>query len=92
MRYLALVLMLPFAVFAKPIASAGADGINVTLTDEPCKLVAVTNLQRRATWTEAGRVTEGCWSVHPAGMVLFYFADLTVTLIPAEMFQKVSDT
>lgn len=92
MKAIALLLLLPFAVFAKPIAVASAENINVILTDEPCKLIAVTNLTKRATWTEAGKVTEGCWAAHPSGLVLFYFSDLTVTAIPAEPFQKVTQT
>ena len=88
---LILALLLSFNVNAKPIAAASAENITVTLTDEPCKLIEVSNLQRRATWTEAGRVSEGCWAPHPMGMVLLYFADRTVVMIPSEMFQKLGE-
>lgn len=66
------------------------DGQKIVLTNEPCKLEAVTNLKHRATWHEKGKVYEGCYGVHPAGVVLGYFADKTVVMIPVQVFTKVT--
>ena len=75
---------------AAPIAQARAEGTTVTLFDEPCTIAAVSNLQRRATWAEAGKVHEGCWTGQQ-GLVLLYFAsDRTVVAIPAQAFERVT--
>ena len=47
---------------AQPLAVAGDASVKVTLTDEPCALREVVNLPQRATWTEGGRMIEGCWA------------------------------
>ena len=73
---------------AAPVAEAGGDGgVIVQLTDEPCALPAVANLKNRATWTEAGKVTEGCWAAG-RGLVMLYFADKTVVAVPAQAFSR----
>jgi hypothetical protein len=93
---LCLVLLLCIAVawptkaFAAPVYQAEVEGVKIVLTDEPCKLSAVENLQRRATWTEKGKTTEGCYGGHPAfPIVLLYFADKTVVVLLIEMFTQV---
>ena len=81
----------PMAIGAAPMAqTVTEDGAKIVLTDEDCKLEAVKNLKHRATWTEKGKVYEGCYGVHPAGVMLGYFADKTVVLIPLQVFTKVS--
>ena len=72
---------------AAPVAEAGGEGVRVLLTDEPCALPAVANLKNRATWTEAGKVTEGCWAAG-RGLVMLYFADKTVVAVPAQAFSR----
>lgn len=70
---------------------AKVDDVTVTLYDSPCKLGAVENLKRRATWTDKTGTTEGCWGgLQPVGIVLLYFADKTVTALPAQMFERAS--
>ena len=76
------------SVKAAPVAEAGGQGVVITLTDEPCVLKAVSNLKQRATWTENNRLTEGCWATG-GGLVMLYFADLTVLAVPAGVFQRV---
>lgn len=83
------IIFLVHNVKAAPVAEAGGDGVIVQLTDELCTLSAVTNLKGRATWTERGVVTEGCWA-NANGLVMFYFADRTVVAIPAQAFQRVT--
>ena len=39
---------------AAPLYRAEAEGVVIALTDEPCAMKEVTNLPRRATWTERG--------------------------------------
>lgn len=76
---------------ALPIFQAEADGIRIVLTDEDCKLTAVENLKKRATWTEKGKTFEGCYGIHPLfPIVMAYFADKTVVVFPNEVFQRVS--
>jgi hypothetical protein len=65
--------------------------MTVILYSEPCQLSEVTNLKRRATWTDKTGTHEGCWGVIPQiGLIPLYFADKTVTAIPAQFFEKAS--
>jgi hypothetical protein len=75
---------------AAPMAQTVSDGATIVLTDEPCKLKQVTNLKYRATWSEKGKVFEGCYAVHPYGVVVGYFSDGAVALIPLDAFAKVT--
>jgi hypothetical protein len=78
-------------VFAEPFIAAEQNGVRIAVYTEPCVLKEVTNLQRRATWTENGKVIEGCAGYFPQiELVLFYFADKTVVPVPSSFFQKVS--
>ena len=72
-------------LYAAPIAVATAPGVTVTLFDEKCKLPAVNNLPLRATWTQAGKTTEGCFGgFTEANAIGIYFEDGTVAVIPAQ--------
>ena len=76
---------------AIPLFQAEAEGIKIVLTDEDCRLPAVSNLPKRATWHEKGKVFEGCFGAHPMFPVIMgYFADKTVVVLPVEMFTRVS--
>jgi hypothetical protein len=76
---------------AEPLFRASAEGTTITLYDEPCKLPEVENLKNRATWEEKGKVTEGCYGGHPQfPLVLFYFADKAVTIVPVEVFKRMT--
>ena len=61
------------------------------LTDEPCTLKAVENLKHRSVWHEKGKRFEGCWAPHPGvGLVVSYWSDKTVAIIPIDAFVKVT--
>ena len=74
-------------VKAGPIAQAESQGIVITVYTEPCKLPAVSNLPVRATWVESGKTYEGCAAPNPPlGIVIFYFEDKTVAVVPLQLF------
>jgi hypothetical protein len=81
----------PAALIAAPILVADAGEVRIELFDEPCALKdSVSNLPYRATWTEKGKVYQGCFVPHPnAGIVMAYFDDKTVAAIPIDAFKKV---
>lgn len=76
---------------AEAIYEANASGVKVTIYSEPCALKdQITNLSGRATWEENGKVNEGCVAFRPdIGLLLFWFDDKTVTVIPAGAFKRV---
>lgn len=77
-------------VYAASLYQAEADGARIVLTDEACRLQAVSNLKRRATWTEKGETFEGCYGLHEGtGLILAYFSDKTVVILPPQIFSKV---
>jgi hypothetical protein len=81
----------PTKANADPIYRANAEGIVITLTNEDCKLPAVSNLKKRATWEEKGKTFEGCWGGHPAfPIVMGYFSDRSVVVLPVEVFAPVT--
>ena len=74
-----------------PLYRAEVEGIVITLYDEDCKLPAVSNLKKRATWTEKGKTFEGCVGQHPQfPIIMAYFADKTVVVLPLDIFMPVS--
>jgi hypothetical protein len=86
-----LLLLLSFPAYAAPVATATSEGAVITLFDEPCALTEVSNLPMRATWTDKGQTWEGCFSVHPQGIVILYFSgDKTVAIAPRSAFQRVT--
>lgn len=77
-------------VSAEPLFSATAEGATITLTNEPCNVPAISNLPFRAVWVEKDKTYEGCFGVRQdIGLVLAYFDDKTVALIPMQVFRKV---
>ena len=85
-------ILLSTRVFAGPIAEgAGDNGAKITLYSDACKLKEITNLANRATWQEKGKVYEGCFGLHPYGVVLAYFNDGTVVIMPVDIFKQVKD-
>lgn len=82
--------MLPIYGRAEAMYRAESDGVIVTLTDEPCALASVKNLPHRSTWQEKGKTYEGCWGGHPLGVVVAYWDDLTVALIPLQSLVRVT--
>ena len=79
-------------VYAQPIARFEGSGVVLTLYDEDCALKdQITNLPKRAVWTQDGKDIEGCFGVNASiGMVNLYFADKTATALPAQMFVRVT--
>jgi hypothetical protein len=78
-----------YNAYAEAVFQGQGQGVTITVYNEPCKLTDVTNLPYRATWEENGKVTEGCIAPRPdAGVVVGYFADKTVALMPLQMFKK----
>lgn len=90
-KWMVLFFCWPTLVLAEPLFQVEADGAKIVLTDEPCKLSAVSNLKYRAVWHEKGQAHEGCWAPRPdMGVVMSYWADKTVTAIPIHTFVKVT--
>lgn len=73
---------------ADPVGVLRQGELVLTLTDEPCALSAVSNLPSRAVWQEKGETIEGCYG-RLNGVVVCYFADLTVAILPAAAFRRV---
>jgi hypothetical protein len=79
----------PSIVFASPRYSVEAQGAVITLTDDPCELDAVKNLPYKATWVEDGKTFQGCFAPRPeVQLVVAYFDDRTVALIPFQALKK----
>jgi hypothetical protein len=76
--------------YAVPVAEAGYNQARIVLTDEKCKVKEITNLPRRAIWTERGKTFEGCFELHQWGFVVAYFDDATVAIIPLDMFKPIT--
>lgn len=87
----AFVLCWPAAAFSKPMAQAQVEGITITLHNDPCTMPEITNLKMKATWLEKGKTFEGCWGAHPQyGLVMFYWSDKTVVVLPGDAFAPVT--
>ncbi len=87
---LGLAVMWTTSSYSAPLYQAKAEGIDITLTDQPCKLPAVSNLKFEAIWTEKGKSYKGCYGGHPQlPVVVLYFEDKTVVVLPVDLFVKV---
>lgn len=86
-----LAIIVPPAL-AAPVAEVNQGGVRVVLTDEKCDQSAVVNLQNRATWTENGKTVEGCFGVGVGSVIVLYFADKTIAVIPMRLFVRVSES
>ena len=91
MRLLLAVLALVLGTAeATEVARSESQGVVVSLTDEDCKMLdRVTNLPLRATWTEKGKLYDGCYTLTPNGQVLLFFDDLTAVVAPFQAFERV---
>ncbi len=91
------VLLITLAVLcsvaaAEPLAQIERDSVRIVLYSEPCELKdRVINLPRRAEWTGLARVYQGCWAQSPLGLVVLFFDDLTVTVLPSSAFVEVRE-
>lgn len=84
-----LALMALGAAEAREVARSESQGVVVSLTDENCRMLdRVTNLPLRATWTEKGKVYDGCYTLTGTGHVLLFFDDLTAVVAPFQAFER----
>jgi len=79
-------------VLADPIGKAEAEGAVITFYNEPCLIKdQITNLPFRAEWVEKDKTYQGCFGIRPdIGMVVAWFDDRTVALIPLQAVKKVT--
>ena len=87
---LAVSLLIPVFASAEPVAAVKRGGIKITLFDSDCTLPAVMSLPFHVEWVEKGKTFAGCWILHPTDVILMYFVDKTVVILPAQEFKKVS--
>lgn len=88
------MLVLPRRANAGAKYKAEAGSVSIVLYDDQCTHIDhVTNLPYRATWTEDGKVIDGCFGFDPGLKLLrFWFADRSVIAIPAAVFSRVVET
>ena len=80
----------PSNVYSEPLFRvATPDGVVITLHKDKCELKDVVNLPHLATWDEKGKTFQGCWGFNPIGVVMLYFSDKTVGVVPSSAFTKV---
>jgi hypothetical protein len=91
LRWLVVLTCWPAAVLAEPVFVAETAGVRIVLYDEPCAFQDTVKLPFRATWTEKGKVYEGCFAPHPhIGVVVAFFKDdKSVAAIPMDAFKRV---
>jgi hypothetical protein len=92
MRLIATLFLMGYigSLNAAPIMQANVEGVRILLYSDPCLMKdKVSNLPYRATWTENGKTFEGCWAGNQ-GQVVGYFSDMSVALMPAQIFSKVT--
>jgi len=65
-------------------------GVTITFYDDPCQLKdKVSNLPYKATWQEGGKTFQGCAAPRAdLELVVVYFDDLTVALVPFHLLKK----
>lgn len=89
--FLAAIFVAGVLVLIFPPKARAQDGAAVKLFDEPCRLTdMVSNLPRRATWTEGQKVFEGCWGQHrqAPGVVQTFWEDKTVVPIMMDEMRR----
>ena len=79
----------PNSASAEPLFRVSHEGVVITLHNDKCEMSEVSNLPHFATWEEKGKSFKGCWGFHPLGVVMLYFTDKTVAVVPASAFAKV---
>jgi hypothetical protein len=87
--FVALFIFAP--AIAEPMYEVRTDKAVITIYSEACAMPEVVNLSRRATWVEGAKTYEGCAGIRPDfGLVVFYFSDRTVGVVPISQFVKVT--
>lgn len=78
-------------LFAEPILRGESNGVVITIYDEKCTHPEVTNLPYRATWAQDGKVFDGCVGAFTGfGVAAFWFDDKTVSVVPLQLFKKLT--
>jgi hypothetical protein len=88
---LAFIICWPAKALSEPMVQFQQGDVKIVVYSDDCAFKnVVSNLPKRATWTEKGRVFEGCAGGNPdLGLLLFYFRDdKTVAAVPMQAFQK----
>jgi hypothetical protein len=64
----------------------------IHIYNEPCKLTQqITNLPMRATWTEDGKTSEGCFTIRGSILLTYWAIDKTLGVIPVASLQMVRE-
>lgn len=90
--FAAVATLLSLPLWAEPLYEVRVNrgAVLITIYSEPCALTEVSNLPKRATWAEGDKTYEGCAGVRAEfGLVIFYFDDRTIGLVPASDFKRV---
>lgn len=85
--------LLSLPLWAAPLYEARVNqgAVLITIHSEPCALPVVVGLPKRATWVEGDKTYEGCVGLRPDfGLLVFYFTDRTIGLVPVNAFVKVT--
>ena len=98
MRFLIAGLLLFFlligAAQAGPRGIVEKGGVKITLYSEACTLTdIVSNLPAKITWEEGDKLTEGCYTIgfpEFGYLVIIYFMDKTVVLMPLMYFKPLT--
>ncbi len=80
----------PSIVLSEPLFQTQSETVKLTLHSEACTIKEVTNLPRRATWEEDGKVIEGCWQVFGNVIGFYFLDDKTVGVAPIGAFKRVT--
>jgi hypothetical protein len=78
-------------VFAKPLAVATKGKAVITLHSDPCAVKNIANLPFRATWIDGEKQYEGCWAATDYDVVVSYWSDNTIALIPFADLRKAGE-
>lgn len=75
---------------SQPVWQAKDQDVTVSFYRERCRLGAVSNLPHRATWTEAGKVFDGCFQIYPRYQVaIAFFSDGAIAVVPLGSLEQV---
>lgn len=89
-KLLILSLLVAAPVVAAPVGVAPVEGGSaVIFHDDACKLKV--QLPYRVVWQERGKATEGCYGVHPFGIIVAYFEDGSIALIPPQLVKPADE-
>lgn len=91
-RYLAALLLVSTEVFgqADPLYEFSQGNVRIVVYKDQCRLKEVSNIPLRAVWYENGKEIEGCIGAKDdLGVVVAYFADKTIVVLPMQVFRKV---